>query len=79
MSKFVTSIPVDVDIVIASLPERSFVHSVTLLRPPAGGPTSIEIVWDNDALKTAYTFPLPYPLEKLLGKTVDKPAKKAKK
>lgn len=61
MSKFRTVIPINTQAVIAALPPRSFVHSTTLL-PDASG---VEIIWDCDDLKTAYTFPLDYPAEKL--------------
>lgn len=62
MSKFKTTLPVNVAEIIGKLPKASFVHSVTLLPDRTG----VEIVWDCDALKTAYTFPIEYPLERLL-------------
>ncbi len=88
MSKFITCIPVDVAAVIAALPPKSYVHSVELTPKlvNTGQPGvfntkfEVEVIWDNDDLKTAYTFPLPYPLEKLIvKKPVDKKSKKVER
>lgn len=84
MSKFRTTIPVDLKSVIAKLPERSNVLSVEY----NAASCEIELIWDNDKLTTPYTFPLDYPLEKLVNdkaasvnvkETVDKPGKRGKK
>lgn len=61
MSKLSTTIPIDVKSVIDALPKGSFVHWVMLNEAKTG----VEIVWDNDDIKTGFTFPTEYPLEKL--------------
>lgn len=82
MSKLKTIVPVDAQAVIRSLPPKSFVHSVELNADKTG----IEIVWDNDAIKTGRTYPVEYPLEKIIvnspmnnDKVVDKPFVRGKK
>jgi hypothetical protein len=72
MSKFFTPIPVDVNGVIEKLPPGSFIHSIDLEKKSvldkAGIATvtyCVNVIWDNDNLKTAYTFPLECPVEKL--------------
>jgi hypothetical protein len=52
MSKFKTSIPVDVATIKEQLPERSFVNSVTF------SGEAVVIEWENDNFKTPYTFPV---------------------
>lgn len=54
MSRFKTSIPVDVAAVIKLLPARSYVEAVTLSADRA----SVELVWGCDDLVTPYTFPV---------------------
>jgi hypothetical protein len=61
MSKHKTSVPVNVASVIAALPKNSYVHSAELNEARDG----VDIVWENDAIKTPYTFPVEYPLDKL--------------
>lgn len=73
MSKLTTKIPVDVQAVLSALPPNSFVHSVKLNDDKSG----IDIVWDNPAIKTAFTFPVNYPLAEIM-KRVDKPKKSGK-
>lgn len=62
MSKFSTRIPVNINEIIGKLPKNSFIHSVELAEDRA----SVEIIWDNDKLQTAYTFPINFPAEKLI-------------
>lgn len=52
MSKFKTSIPVDLDAIKKALPARSFINSVEF----DGDRVSVQ--WENDDFKTPYTFPV---------------------
>lgn len=61
MSLFKTSIPIDVNAVLAKLPPKAFLHSITLLPDHS----AVEIVWDADQLKTGRTYPVECPLESL--------------
>ena len=63
MSKFVTSIPVDVAAVKALLPPNSFLHGVTFNAETS----SVDVTWENDAHKTPYTFPVPMSVPALQG------------
>ncbi len=66
MSKFKTCIPVDVDAIKALLPSNSFIHGVTW-NPEA---SQVELQWENDRLKTPYTFSVDFPIESLKAKQV---------
>lgn len=55
MSKFKTSIPVDVEAIKNGLPARSFVHGV------AFDGQSVTVEWENDHFKTPYTFSVDWP------------------
>lgn len=73
MSKFTTTIPVDVQEVVRALPAGSSVQKINVklessLTTASPLPVGIEIIWDNDQLKTPYTFPLDFPLKKLMRK-----------
>jgi hypothetical protein len=62
MSKFVTSIPVDVEAIKRSLPPGAFFHHVQ-----AGvGLERVEVVWEHEGLKTPWDYPLEFPAA-LLG------------
>lgn len=86
MSLLKTTVAVDVQRVIDALPPKSYVHSVTLSVDRQG----VEIVWDHDAIKTGRTYPVEYPLDKIMpssdlmaptnaGQRLDKRAKSAKR
>ena len=75
MSLFKTDIPVDVAKTLAQLPPGSFLVSAKLNEPK----TAVEIVWGCDALKTAYTFPTDYSMEKLHAPPAVEPAAKPKR
>ena len=57
MSKFVTSLPVDVDSLIAKLPSGAVVHEI-ILRP---GHQAVDVVWDCDDYRSKVTFPIEWP------------------
>lgn len=57
MSQFKTVIPIDVKAVIGSLPKGSSVLKISLREDLIG----VEVIWDNDWLKTPYAFPVDYP------------------
>lgn len=65
MSKFITKIPINVEEVVAMLPKRSDVESVSLSED---GKT-IELLWGNDWMKTPFTFPLEWDIAHLIAKT----------
>lgn len=67
MSKFITSIPVDVEAIKAILPDRSYVHGATF-NPQEG---RVELVWEHDDYRTPYTFPVELPLSVLEMHGVD--------
>lgn len=52
MSKFKTSIKVDVAAVLAALPPYTYVHGVTFDRESS----SVQVEWENDNLRTPHTF-----------------------
>lgn len=52
MSKFKTSIPVEIKAVLDALPPRSFVNGVSL-----EGETVV-VQWENDDYRTPYTYPV---------------------
>lgn len=55
MSKFRTVIPLDLDSIIAMLPANAHVHSKTFIE---GKETGLEIIFDDPAAKTGFTFPV---------------------
>ena len=57
MSKFVTSVPVDVARLIARLPSGSYVHEVTL----NADRSAVDVLWDHDDFQTKVTFPTEWP------------------
>lgn len=61
MSKFVTTIPVDVHGVLALLPKRATPLDVRF--DPELEVVAVE--WDDDDLVTPFTFPLEYSIERL--------------
>ncbi len=61
MSKFKTSIPVDVKGVMALLPKGVHVHK-TLFNAEA---QTVEIEWDHDAFRTPVTFAVEFPAENI--------------
>lgn len=61
MSKFKTSVPITLGAVIAKLPKRSYVEAVTISEDRK----SAEVIWGCDDLKTGFTFPVEYPVERL--------------
>lgn len=54
MSKFKTSIPVDLDAIKNALPGRSFINSIEFDRERG----TVSVLWENDDFKTPYTFPV---------------------
>lgn len=64
MSKFHTHIPIDVKAVEQSLPQGSHVNGVHL----ASDHKSVVVEWENDNLKTSFTFPIEITPETLAGK-----------
>lgn len=76
MSKLTTTIPIDIQTVLDAIKAvpKSTVHSVELKEDMSG----VEVIWDCHDIKTPYTFPVDYPLEKLnvSDKVVDKPEKR---
>lgn len=61
MSKFVTSIGVDVEGLLAQLPKTAYVHGVTY-NPQL---TRVEVTWEDDSLMSRYTFPVEFTLAQL--------------
>jgi len=61
MSKFKTSIPVDVDSIKKLLPAGSFLHGVSW----DAQRSAVDVLWEHDDLKTGRDFPADYSLEKL--------------
>lgn len=57
MSKFKTTIPVDLDGVLSKLPKGSAVLGITLREDKK----AVEVVWDHDQFRTPYTFPVDCP------------------
>jgi hypothetical protein len=66
MSKFKTSIAVDVAAITARLPADAYVHGVTW-DPEA---KQVSVVWETDTIKTGFDFPVEYPVEKLSAAAV---------
>ena len=87
MSRFTTSIPIEVKAFIESLPRGSYVHSVTLVPPMTNenrydimaGTIQQEVVilWENDKFHSGLTVPVDFPAidvkRKILPKGVLKP------
>lgn len=63
MSKFLTTLSIDVQAVLEMLPAGSSIQDVRLTETKR----AVEILWDNDNLRTPYTVPIPFPLENLNG------------
>ena len=61
MSRFKTTIPINLGEVINKLPARSYVESVEI----SADRKSAEVVWGCDDLKTGFTFPVEMPVEKI--------------
>lgn len=68
MSKFITSISVDLPSVVKALPAGSYLHAVRL-NPVT---SVVEVEWEHDAFKTPWTFCTEFPLGDLLGKRTPK-------
>ena len=66
MSKFKTVIPVDVAAIVGLLPKNSFVEAVTFDKD-AG---AVCVTWDNDRLKTPYSFAFDFPAENLKAQRI---------
>lgn len=64
MSKFSTTIPVNVEEVIKSLPENSFLHGVRI----GDDKKSVVVEWENDNWRTPYTVPVEVQPDALTGK-----------
>ncbi len=65
MSKFHTSIPIDIDAAFAKLPVGSRVVNYSLDQASR----QLAVEWENDKLLTPYNVPIPFPLEDLrIGK-----------
>jgi hypothetical protein len=65
MSRFHTSIPVDVEAVKKLLPQRGVhVHGVVI---NSDDPKQLEVVvdWECDNLRTPYSFPVEFPIQEL--------------
>lgn len=62
MSLALTTILIDIKAVTDALPRKAHIHSVKLKADNSG----VEIVWDSPEFVTPYTFPVEYPLEKLI-------------
>lgn len=65
MSKFKTSIPVDVASVLETLPAGHYLHGVTW--NAADG--CVDVVWEHDAFVTQRDFPLAFPATDLKDRT----------
>lgn len=61
MSKFLTSIPVDVDSVTKALPAGSYLHKVEYNEDTK----AVDVVWDCDAFVTPFDHPVEFPVAKL--------------
>ena len=61
MSKFKTSIPVDIKRVTDALPLSSYLEGVQFNRESS----TVEVLWENDRLRTPFTFASEWPAEKL--------------
>lgn len=61
MSKYKTSIQVDVQSVKELLPAAAYVHGLKW-NPET---SSVEVVWDHDAFKTPYDYPVEMTVEEL--------------
>lgn len=57
MSKFKTSIPVDVDAIKKLLPEGAYVHGVEWDEEQK----DVNVLWEHDAFKTPVDFPVEFP------------------
>jgi len=68
MSKFITTLPVDLAGVVKSLPAGSYLHAVRL-NPVT---SVVEIEWEHDAFRTPWTFGADFPLADLQGRKVPK-------
>jgi hypothetical protein len=64
MSKFSTTIPVNVEAVTDSLPKNSFIHGVRI----GDDKKSIVIDWEQDDWRTPYTVPVEVSPDALTGK-----------
>ena len=69
MSKFNTRIPVDVAAVVALLPRKSTVSGVSLEQADDGS-HEVVVEWENDWMKSPFTFPLDWPEDKLRSKEI---------
>ncbi len=64
MSKFITSIPIDVESIKGKLPKGCFIHSISWNAEKS----KLEITWEHHKLVTPYTFPVEFPVYNLSGK-----------
>ena len=64
MSRFKTTILVDVEAVKASLPKNAFIHGIRFVETPP----SVELEWEHDDLKTPYTFSMEFSAADLQAK-----------
>jgi hypothetical protein len=71
MSKFSTTIPVDIASIIAKLPQDNFIHSVSLNADNSG----VEIVWESSKFVTPVTFPTEFPVKDIEKKVLPKGVK----
>ena len=69
MSKFNTRIPVDVAAVVALLPRKSTVSGVSLEQVDDGS-HEVVVEWENDWMKSPFTFPVEWPVEKLRSREI---------
>jgi hypothetical protein len=67
MSKFITTIPVDLDSVLKLLPSGAFLERVSF------NGRGVDVVWDHRPFHTGLDFPVPFGTEDLIAKKL--PAK----
>lgn len=72
MSKYKTTIPVDVAGLIQNLPKGSSINGVTLRDDRSG----VDVLWEHDDYTTPYTFAVECPDPMVLKRTVQSPKSK---
>lgn len=70
MSRFRTTIPIDLKELLQALPQDTYIHSIVLDREyhpeqQKQPPSCVVIEWESAKLKTGYHFAVDYPLEDL--------------
>ncbi len=73
MSRFHTSIPIDIEAVKALLPKRAtFVHGVSLVDADDHKKLKVVVDWECGELTSGFTFPVDFPVEELRAQKLPK-------